>query len=76
MELQKLEKKLIRQFDLKHITAKSTIHEVLDLNGLVTRSKRKKYNKYKATGTNLSDPKICNNLWCADYKGEFLLGNQ
>jgi len=72
----KIREKLIRQFDLKHIPAKSTIHAVLDRNGLVDRDKRKRWNKYKAEGTNLSDPNISNNLWCADYKGEFLLGNK
>jgi len=33
----KIREKLIRQFDLKHIPAKSTIHAVLDRNGLVKR---------------------------------------
>ena len=66
----------MRQFELKHIPAKSTIHAVLDRNGLVNRDRRKRWNKYKAEGTNLSDPKSNNNLWCADYKGEFLLGNK
>ena len=72
----KIREKLMRQFELKHIPAKSTIHAVLDRNGLVNRDRRKRWNKYKAEGTNLSDPKSNNNLWCADYKGEFLLGNK
>jgi transposase InsO family protein len=72
----KIREKLIRQFDLKHIPAKSTVHAVLDRNGLVKRDKRRRSNKYKPEGTHLSDPKICNSLWCADYKGEFLLGNK
>ena len=44
----KIREKLIRQFELKHIPAKSTIHAVLDRNGLVNRDKRKRWNKYKA----------------------------
>lgn len=73
----KIREKLIRQFDLKHIPAKSMIHAVLDRNGLVSRNKRnKKWHKYKAKGTNLSDPNTSNSLWCADYKVEFLLGNK
>ncbi len=73
----KIREKLIRQFDLKHIPAKSTIHAVLDRNGLVKRnSRRRRWHGYKAQGTELSNPTICNDLWCADYKGEFLLGNK
>ena len=53
--------------------AKSTVHAVLERHGLVKRRKRK---RYKAQGTALTDPKNANRLWCADYKGQFLLGNK
>lgn len=53
--------------------AKSTIHALLDRNGLVTRRKKR---HYKAQGTPLSTQHAPNNLWCADYKGEFMLGNK
>lgn len=53
--------------------AKSTIHALLDRHGLVKRQKRR---RRKAQGTVLSDAQIPNGLWCADYKGEFLLGNR
>ena len=53
--------------------AKSTIHAILDRHGLVKRQKRR---RRKAQGTVLSDAQIPNGLWCADYKGEFLLGNR
>jgi putative transposase len=53
--------------------AKSTVHAVLDRHGLVTRRKRR---RYKAEGTPLSDACWPNGLWCADYKGEFKLGNR
>lgn len=38
--------------------------------------KRRKRRRYKAQGTALSDPHAINALWCADYKGEFRLGNR
>jgi transposase InsO family protein len=55
------------------IPAKSTIHAVLDRHGLVKRAGRK---RNRATGTLLSPGGMPNDLWCADYKGEFRLGNQ
>ena len=32
--------------------------------------------RYKATGTALSRPDDPNDLWCADYKGEFMLADR
>ena len=55
------------------IPAKSTIHAVLDRHGLVKRAGRK---RNRATGTLLSPGGMPNDLWCADYKGEFRLGNR
>jgi putative transposase len=69
----KIREKLGRQYPLKHFPAISTIHAVLDRNGLV---KRHKHRRYKPQGTELSDVKRPNQLWCSDYKGEFLLGNK
>ena len=54
------------------VPAKSTVHAVLERHGLV---KRRKKRRYKAKGTILSVAQNPNELWCADYKGEFLLGN-
>ncbi len=51
----------------------STVHAVLDRNGLVKRRKRR---RYKAQGTALNAAHEPNGLWCADYKGEFMLGNK
>jgi transposase InsO family protein len=51
--------------------ATSTIHAVLDRHGLVKRMRRRR----KATGTPLSQGDEPNALWCADFKGEFKLGN-
>ncbi len=53
------------------VPARSTIHAVLDRHGLVKRAGRK---RDRATGTPLSAGSVPNDLWCADYKGEFRLG--
>ena len=36
---------------------------------------RRKRRRYKAQGTELSDARSPNGLWCADFKGQFMLGN-
>ena len=69
----KIREKLIRAFPMVPAPAKSTVHAVLDRHGLVERRKRR---RYKAQGTSLSDPGSPNKLWCADFKGEFMLGNR
>ena len=69
----KIREKLIREFPMVKPPAKSTVHAVLDRNGLVKRRKRR---RYRAEGTPLSDAQAPNGLWCADYKGEFMLGNR
>src|SRR5690348_3491154 len=51
----------------------STVHAVLDRHGLVTRRRR---SRRRAEGTTLSWPSEPNALWCADYKGEFMLTNR
>ena len=57
-----------------HTPAISTVHAVLDRHGLVSRGRRRA--RYKATGTGLSTPTQPNDLWCADYKGEFMLADR
>lgn len=68
----KIREKLIRGYPQIKPPAKSTVHAVLARHGLVRTRKRR---RYKAEGTALSHAKSPNELWCADYKGEFLLGN-
>ncbi|TFG80903.1 MAG: IS481 family transposase [Chromatiales bacterium] len=69
----KLRDKLIRQYPMIKPPAISTVHAVLDRHGLVKRRKRR---RHKAQGTLLSAAHEPNGLWCADYKGEFMLGNK
>lgn len=69
----KIRELLIRRLDGHvRVPAKSTIHAVLDRHGLVKRQGRR---RNRATGTPLSAGTVPNDLWCADYKGEFKLGN-
>jgi transposase InsO family protein len=69
----KVRELLVRRLDGDiRIPARSTIHAVLDRHGLVKRMGRK---RHRATGTALSPGTAPNDLWCADFKGEFKLGN-
>lgn len=54
------------------LPAKSTVHAVLDRHGLVQRARTR---RNRANGTPLSAGASPNALWCADFKGEFKLGN-
>jgi putative transposase len=69
----KIREKLIKEYPVISPPAASTVHAVLDRHGLVCRRKRR---RYKAQGTELSEGGSPNALWCADYKGQFLLGNK
>jgi transposase InsO family protein len=69
----KLRELLVRRLsgDIR-VPAKSTIHAVLDRHGLVKRGGGP---RHRARGTPLSEGAAPNELWCADFKGEFKLGN-
>jgi len=69
----KIRDKLIKIYPMFKPPAKSTVHAVLDRHGLVKRRKRR---RYKAQGTRLNQAPSPNVLWCADYKGQFMLGNK
>jgi putative transposase len=66
----KIRERLARLYPDIHTPAISTVHAVLDRHGLVQRRGRR---RNKAKGTALSLPDQPNDLWCADYKGEFML---
>lgn len=70
----KIRERLLRK--LPHaikVPAASTVHAVLDRHGLVSRGPRQ---RTRAQGTALSDGLNPNDLWCADYKGEFQLADK
>jgi len=69
----KIREKLSQQIVVPHRPAISTVHAVLDRHGLVKRRRRR---RSSPAGTPLSQPTAANALWCADYKGEFMLGNR
>src|SRR6201997_3414236 len=69
----KIRELLVRRLDQDlRIPAKSTIHSVLHRHGLVKGIGRP---RHRASGTPLSAGMLPNDLWCADFKGEFKLGN-
>jgi putative transposase len=69
----KIRERLRRQYPDVRTPAISTVHAVLDRHGLVQRRRRR---RYKAQGTALSKADRPNELWCADYKGEFMLADR
>jgi len=69
----KIREKLRRLYPDIHTPAVSTVHAVLDRHGLVKRRRRR---RNKAKGTALSPGGKPNDLWCADYKGEFKLADK
>jgi len=53
---------------------RSTIHDLLDRYGLVKkRAKRRRYHAYPTLRE--EDIQAANQLWCADYKGQFRMAN-
>lgn len=69
----KIRERLARLYPDVHRPAISTVHAVLDRHGLVERRKRR---RNRAMGTPLSNGYRPNDLWCADYKGEFMLADR
>lgn len=70
----KIREKILKKYPDVKPPAKSTIHAVLDRNGLVDH--RKGRIRYPCRGTGLEHVTEPNQLWCADYKGEFMMGNR
>jgi putative transposase len=69
----KIRERLARLYPDVHRPAISTVHAVLARHGMVQHRKRR---RNKATGTPLSHSCRPNELWCADYKGEFMLADR
>src|ERR671930_238103 len=65
----KIRERLARLYPDVHTPAISKVHAVLDRHGLVKRRSRR---RNRAQGTALCVPGQPNDLWCADYNGEFI----
>ncbi|WP_158447961.1 integrase core domain-containing protein [Aquimarina longa] len=64
---------LFKEFTKEQIPSVVTVHNILRKNGLVNPQKRMR--RVKPTYP-IFDPKSCNEVWSADYKGKFLMGNK
>jgi putative transposase len=69
----KIREKLRRAYSEVQTPAISTVHAVLYRHGLVNHRRRR---RPKTLGTTLTQPMAPNALWCADYKGEFMLADR
>ncbi len=70
----KLRVLLKRDHPALYFPSKNTIHAILESEGLV--KKRNLRRRHKMSGTDRKDSLAANDLWCADYKGQFRLTNQ
>src|SRR3977135_306737 len=70
----KIREKLRQRVTPPLLPAISTVHAVLDRHGVVPRRRGRR--PAAPAGTTLSQPTEPNALWCADYKGEFMLGDR
>lgn len=69
----KIRRLLFNRCDEKDIPSVVTVHNILKRNGLVKPQKRCKRVKPLYP---VFDPQECNEVWSADYKGKFLMGNK
>ena len=70
----KIREKLRQRVTGVQLPAISTVHAVLDRYHLVKRRRRRRGDA--PAPTVLTRPTDPNAVWCADYKGEFMLGNR
>ncbi len=64
---------LFKEFTKEEIPSVVTVHNILRKNGLVSPQKRMR--RVKPVHP-IFDPQSCNEVWSADYKGKFLMGNK
>lgn len=69
----KIRRLLFNSYVQDDIPSVVTVHNILSKNGLVTPQKRLKRVRPVFP---IFDPKVCNEVWSADYKGKFLMGNK
>lgn len=71
----KIRELVSRRYPNIKLPAISTVHCVLDRNGLVNKKKRRR-RKFTSIASYLSTPKKPNDLWCTDFKGQFKMKNR
>ena len=69
----KIRRLLFNSFHESDIPSVVTVHKILAKNGLVKPQKRLRRVKPLHP---IFDPEECNEVWSADYKGKFLMGNK
>ena len=69
----KIQTLLFKEFTKQEVPSVVTVHNILKKNGLVCPQKRLRRVKPVYP---IFDPKYCNEVWSADYKGKFLMGNK
>ena len=69
----KIHKLLFNHCTAENIPSVVTVHNILSKNGLVCPQKRLRRVKPIYP---IFDPQDCNEVWSADYKGKFLMGNK
>lgn len=70
----KIRELVFKKYPNIKLPAISTVHCILERNGLVNI--KKKRSKHHATASYLSIPRDPNDLWCTDFKGQFRMGNK
>lgn len=65
----KIRELLAHRYTNIRLPAISTVHCILDREGLVKKKRRRR--KFSSIAGYLSVPKNPNDLWCADFKGQF-----
>lgn len=69
----KIRELLFKEFTAQEVPSVVTVHNILKRNGLVCPQKRMR--RVKPIHP-IFDPGSCNEVWSADYKGKFLMGNK
>lgn len=69
----KIRVKILEEFDKKIVPSVTTIHNILIREDLVVVKTRRRNVKPSYP---IFDPQVPNEIWSADYKGSFLLGNK
>ncbi|MCJ7465312.1 MAG: integrase core domain-containing protein [Maribacter sp.] len=64
---------MFNDFTAQEVPSVVTVHKILKKNGLVCPQKRLRRVKPVYP---IFDPRSCNEVWSADYKGKFLMGNK